>query len=258
MFAPRGKRYGWLILLLAACQTTLCGSSFPSAPVQWRTLEEGLRYGTFVQNGTTFHALRVDLARHRLEVADARPGRAVADVAALVLERGALAGVNGTFFDEKQRPLGWLVSAGTVLNPIKDTDWFAALVVRDKGASVLPTEALKGIAGTSPELAVQVGPRTVVDGQPLKLKKQSADRTAVCVVGPRDVILLVTAGQPVEANWLAQWMARPESSGGLGCQSGLMFDGGPSTQLAVRTKALNVDVPGGWPVPNAVVVVPRE
>jgi hypothetical protein len=53
-------------------------------------------------------------------------------------------------------------------------------------------------------------------------------------------------------------MSRPEAQGGLGCTHGMMFDGGPSTQLAVRTASMHLDVRGGWGVPDAVVVVPRE
>jgi len=224
-----------------------------------------VRYRSFQLAGVTFHGVGLDVSRVDLQIADARTGnREVAEVNELVAATHALAGVNGTFFDDNHRPVGWLVSGGVQLNPIHDTPWFAALVLREDAGhrwlEILPTEAIRALSPAgrqSVRFAIQVGPRTVVEGEPLKLKSQSAERTAACIVSPTELVLIATEGAAVDANWLAWLMARPEAQGGFGCQSGLMFDGGPSTQLSLRTPSLNDDVPGGWPVPNAVVAVPR-
>ena len=71
------------------------------------------------------------------------------------------------------------------------------------------------------------------------------------------MILLATEGAHVGIGYLANLMARSEADGGFACREGMLFDGGPSTQMAIRAPSLRVDVRGGWPVPNAVVVVPR-
>lgn len=224
-----------------------------------------MEYRYFKANRVQFHAVRVDPSVVDLRVARPPGGpSAVATVQQLVDRNHALAGVNGTFFDEGKRSLGWLVSEGIERSKLRDKDWFAALLIRQfddrRWAEVQLTQAIQS---WSPEelrtvrFAIQVGPRTVVAGQPVKLKPQSAARTAACVLADGRIVLLVTQGE-IEANRLAALMALPEEKGGFQCLDGLMFDGGPSTQMAVRTTSIGVDVPGGYGVPNAVIVVPNK
>lgn len=249
------------LLAVGACGGRPCSG----APVAWRTVAPGLRYASTEDHGTLYHLVRVDLGVLDLAVADARrPGRKVEEVSRLVVEAGAVAGINGTFFDGFQRPLGLVVANGAELNPLHDTGWFAGLVVRTgpegARAQVLTTDGLKALSPadrSALSVALQVGPRTVADGQPLKLKKQVAARSAVGLVSPTDLVLLATENGPVESNDLASFMARAPTAGGLGCTSGLMLDGGPSTQLSVRTEAFSLDVRGGYGVPNALVVRAR-
>lgn len=227
---------------------------------------DGLNYRSLLVDGAVVHTIRLDLKRVRLRVADARrPGRKTAEVRTLAHETGALAALNGTFFDERQRPLGLLVSDGRELNPLRDVSWWAALVVREDGgrasAEILTTEQLRRVDATERSrwgFALQVGPRTVADGRPIRLKQQFASRSAVCVRRPDEIVLIATEGAPMEANALAALMARDQSDGGLGCRSGLMFDGGPSTQLFASAGPIDVDLRGGWGVPNALVVVPEQ
>ncbi|TFG96632.1 MAG: hypothetical protein E4H11_03110, partial [Myxococcales bacterium] len=159
---------------------------------------EGLGYLRLAREGTAYHLLRVDLARHPLRVADARrEGRKAASVDELCREAGALVAINGTFFDEDYRPLGLVASAGRELNPLRNVSWWAAFVVRErKGgakAEILSTAQLLVLA---PEdrgpfaAALQSGPRTVASGRAVKLKEQSAARSAVCVTDPTHVILV--------------------------------------------------------------------
>jgi uncharacterized protein YigE (DUF2233 family) len=224
----------------------------------------GLGYLDLARGGTVYHLVHVDLARHALRVADARrEGRKAATVAVLGREAKALVAVNGTFFDEEYRPLGLVASGGRELNPLRNVSWWAALVVREHGsggaAEILTTAQLQALAPGERgpfAAAVQAGPRTVSAGQPVKLKEQSAARTAVCVADPTHVILVATEGSPVESNALAAFMAAAPEQGGLGCEAGLMLDGGPSTQLWVDAPDLRLDVRGGWGVPNALVVLP--
>lgn len=262
-----GRRTSLLALvavgLLAGCSLQTATAAPPFA---WRPLEPGLDYRAHDEGGTRYHLVRARLGEVRLRVADARrTGRAVATVDVLHEEASALASLNGTFFDEQNRPLGLLVDEGRELNPLRDISWWAALVVREvegrPRAEILTTAQLKQLTKAERaalSMALQVGPRTVVEGRPLKLKKQVAARSAVCVVADDEVVLLATELGPVESNTLAAFMARGTDEGGLGCRQGLMFDGGPSTQLRVTTKPLTLDVRGGWGVPNALVVLPAR
>jgi hypothetical protein len=62
----------------------------------------------------------------------------------------------------------------------------------------------------------------------------------------------------VETTAFARFLADPPDQGGLGCRDALNLDGGPSTQLVAKLPALSLSLPGGWGVPNALVVVPRQ
>ena len=256
-------RSGLGALLLAAALAG--GGPARAAGLEFRPIAgSGLGYLDLARGGTVYHLVHVDLARHALRVADARrEGRKAATVDVLGREAGALVAVNGTFFDENYRPLGLVASAGRELNPLRNVSWWAALVVREHGkggaAEILTTAQLQALAPGERgpfAAAVQAGPRTVSAGQPVRLKEQSAARTAVCVADPTHVILLATEGSAVESNALAAFMAAASEQGGLGCEAGLMFDGGPSTQLWVHAPDLDLEVRGGWGVPNALVVLP--
>jgi uncharacterized protein YigE (DUF2233 family) len=224
---------------------------------------DGLGYLALPRQGTLYHLVRVDLARHPIRVVDARrEGRRAATVDQLGREAEALVAVNGTFFDENYRPLGLVASGGRELNPLRIVSWWAALVVRERGArsaeilttaqlEALPAEDRAGFAA-----AVQSGPRTVAGGQPLKLKEQTAARTAVCILDPTHLLLIATDGSAVESNEFAAFMAAAPSQGGLDCDAGLMFDGGPSTQLWIHAPDFELNLRGGWGVPNALVVLP--
>jgi hypothetical protein len=56
----------------------------------------------------------------------------------------------------------------------------------------------------------------------------------------------------------ARFLADPPEKGGLGCGAALNLDGGLSTQLVVKLPALALSLPGGWGVPNALVVAPGK
>ena len=104
-------------------------------------------------------------------------------------------------------------------------------------------------------LVVQGLPRLVVDGKVQPLKPQLAERTAVCAEG--SVIVLVVSTK-AGTTAFARFLADPPQRGGLGCRVALNLDGGPSTQLVVKLPALTLSLPGGWGVPNALVVAPGK
>ncbi len=264
---PTRRRGRAFLVALAALASALSGSPSLADALEFRPIAgDGLGYLELARGGTVYHLLRVDLGRHALRVADARrEGRKAASVDELGREAKALAALNGTFFDENYRPLGLVASAGRELNPLRNVSWWAAFLVREHGsggsAEILTTAQIQAIAPADRgpfAAALQTGPRTVSAGQPVKLKEQSAARSAVCVLDPTHVILLATEGSPVESNALAAFMAAEPADAGLGCEAGLMFDGGPSAQLWIEAPGLSRFVRGGWAVPNALVVLPAR
>ncbi len=218
---------------------------------------EGLRHAQVTVTGTSVRAevFEVDLRRLRLVGLDARtPERSVAAVDDLREEANAHLAVNGTFFDERERPLGLLVDSGKTLSPLRQADWGVFTVDRDGTARLVHTKDFHDDAAI--DFAVQCGPRVVIDGTPPRLKPQLARRTGLCIEDPRTVAVFVV-DELVDASALATWLAAAPDTGGLGCTEAVLLDGGPSTQLDVRGGPKHPTIRGGWPVPNGIAVTDR-
>lgn len=209
----------------------------------------GVRHRIDVIGGNRAHVISADLGRSTLRVVDARDFGASALTAREFLEKsGAVAAWNGPFFDLDGKPMGLLVVDGVVRRELRPVDW-GVFAVDAAGARIVHTDAWTTSAGV--KQAIQVGPRLVVGGAPVSLKPQSARRTAICLKGPRSMEVLVSEGS-LWAKDLATHLA------GHGCRDALNLDGGPSSQLAYRTKDGIVEVAGGVPVPVALVLIDAE
>jgi uncharacterized protein YigE (DUF2233 family) len=228
----------------------------PRAPVAWAKIAPGASRAEIVAAAGRPKILlyRFALAQFRADVvvgAGWPPARETA--AALVRRRGAVAAVNGGFFDEHGEPLGLRIAGGHKRAPLRPKADWGVLVLDEAGARIVHTseigspEALDRARG-----AVQVGPRLVVAGRPLQLKPQVARRTAVALERSGDALTLVVVDDPIDANELAGRLAS------AGFESALLLDGGPSTQLAVAIGDVRRDVPGGYPVPDLLVIAPRQ
>jgi len=82
-------------------------------------------------------------------------------------------------------------------------------------------------------------------------------RATISVALQRSIVILVVSTKAETASF-ARFLADPSEKGGLGCVDALNLDGGPSTQLVVKLPALALVLPGGWGVPNALVVTPGK
>lgn len=234
----------------ASAPTTAPVERSEQAPA-WTQLEPGLRHATLLIADTAKEAevFVASLDRVRFVAVDARSAqRKVARVARLREESGATVLVNGTFFDAAQSPLGLLVHDGKQLNPLRTADWGVLEQVGDGQARLVHTRDY--VASPQRAFAVQCGPRVVIEGRPPKLRPQQARRTAVCLRDPNEAVLLVVE-ERIDATALADWMAAPAPEG-LACDDALLLDGGPSTQLSAKHGDFDLDVMGGWGVPNAI------
>lgn len=134
----------------------------------------------------------------------------------------------------------------------KQRSWGALVIDGTKGRIMLGADIQDHRAY---RLIVQGVPRLLVGGKVQQLKPQIGERTAVCAEG--NVVVLVVSTK-AEATAFARFLADPPDRGGLGCWDALNLDGGASTQLVVRLPALALSLPGGWGVPNALVVAPGK
>ena len=146
--------------------------------------------------------------------------------------------VNANFFDVNNQALGLVVVDRVVKNPFKKISWWGVLCVNQDAVAILKGDDYHdGVC----EQAVQVGPRLVINGAAAVLKDESTRKTAVGVNQKGDVFLVVTQERlPIKT--LADFFVKPETQGGLGCANALNFDGGSSSELAVKVGAFTLNV----------------
>lgn len=232
-------------LLLAAA----AAPAFAETPPGFAPLGGGVAHRSLAHGAIAGHAFRFALDDVVLRLVAAPDGRARVD--ALVPAGDAIA-TNASFFDTEGRAMGMAVDRGRSLGGARLEAW-SGLAIAGGRARILRGAGLARYRDA--ELVVQGLPRLVIDGAVPKLKPQRAARTAVCGDGA-ELTLVVTTTR-VEAAELAAFLAAPQDEGGLGCRNALNLDGGPSTQLRARWGGFAADVPGGWGVPNALVVTPK-
>jgi len=257
------RKIKWMYLLatLGATPILMGQADFPTASFSWQKIEEGLEvrtmkfdappYQTFIK----LRVLRIDPDKFPLKVLDSRAwGVGRMEIKLLAKKTQALAAVNGGFFLPDYRPLGLLIVDGQETNPLRKTDW-GVFMIQDHRPRIIHTQEFQKENNISQ--ALQVGPRLVVNGRELRLKKQVAKRSAVGITFKNQVILLNSGDTDVYAQDLAHIFRLPETEGGLECRDALTLDGGPSAQMYAEYKSLIIDHPGGWPVPNGIGVFKR-
>ena len=161
---------------------------------------------------------------------------------------GAVAAINGGYFDNNSHAIGLRIAQGKRTNPFYARANWGVFAIRDDKAFIAHTRDYKGSPRTRE--ALQCGPRLVVDGRVTDLKQQWARRSGVGVDVNGKVIIAVSDGALSFDDWAAMWADK----NALGCRDALNLDGGPSTQMSVISAKHPVEVRGGWPVPDAILV----
>lgn len=198
------------------------------------------------------HAFRIDLEVAELRLIPAGDPPLRRTVEQIVAPYPVVVAANASFFDKEGRAMGLAVDEGRIMVPSNRRAWGALVVDGTQGRIMLGADIQDPLGH---RLIVQGIPRLVVGERVLRLKPQIAERTAVCAGG--NIVVLVVSTR-VEATAFARFLADLPDRGGLGCSDALNLDGGPSTQLLVKLPGLALSLPGGWGVPNALVVVPGK
>jgi len=255
------KKLIFFFLTLAASPMLMGQSESSSTPPYWQKIDEGFEVKAMQLDGPPYQTfiklrlLRVNLEKFPVRVIDSRVfGVARMAIKELAQKSQALAAINGGFFLPDYRPLGLLIIDGRETNPLRQTDW-GIFLIQDNRPRIIHTKEFQN-EGTISQ-ALQVGPRLVVDDRELRLKKQSAKRSALGITFKNEIILLNSEDTEVYAQDLARIFHLPESEGGLACRDALALDGGPSAQMFAEYRLLKIDLPGGWPVPNGIGVFKR-
>jgi exopolysaccharide biosynthesis protein len=213
---------------------------------RWHKVAEGVETLTLARGETQL--FRFQLRRFRVQVVVTGAERPLT-AEQLRQEGGALLAVNGGFFDDRGRPLGLRIAEGrTVLGLRPRVDW-GVLLLREGQASIVHSRDYT--PDPTVTNAIQVGPRILVDGRPTRLKPQFSRRTAVALDREGRSLTIAVTRRSIGADELAAALAE------LGFTSALLLDGGPSTQLSCEIGRTSVEVLGGYPVPDGLLVKGR-
>jgi len=216
-------------------------------PAFWRPVADGFLRGQLSLGRTEL--FRIDLSRYATAVVV--PGKEAPRTAAeMRAARGALLAVNGGFFDENGKPLGLRIEDGQTRIKLRPrVDWGVVLLRAGSAAIVHSRDYVEepNVMG-----AIQVGPRLLVDGRPTRLKPQSARRTVVGVDRSGRWLTVGTSRDRVLAEDLAAALA------GLDVHAAMMLDGGPSAQLSAKIGTTAVEIPGGYSVPDGLLILPAR
>ena len=233
-----------------------------STDFPWQKIDEGFDFKSMEVEGDPYQSLiklkilRISLDKFQVKVLDSRAfGANRLEIKELTKKAQALAAINGGFFLPDYKPLGLLIVDGREVNPLRKADW-GVFLIQDNIPRIIHTTEYQN--GWNISQALQVGPRLVVNGRELQMKKQVARRSAVGITMKKQVILLNSEDTDVYAQDLARIFHFAESQGGLECSDALALDGGPSAQMYVDYKSLKIDIPGGWGIPNGIAVFKKR
>lgn len=228
---------------------------------QWQDVGPGVEYAVIQLPGQfpggRVHAFRLDLSNVTLKLAFAKNlQQSYATAAEYAKYYHAWLAINGGFFTPGFEPLGLRINQGKREHELKNISWWGVFYVKHHRPQIASMHGFR----TDPKInfAIQGGPRLVVNGQVVRLKPGLAERTAIGITNKDQVILLVTDDMPMTLDELANFMAKPESHGGLGCRYALNLDGGSSTQLYANLPSLQLSVVGLKAVADAILVFPQE
>jgi Phosphodiester glycosidase len=189
----------------------------PGLRVQTGVLGQAARWG--------FSNLALDQSRIQLRIQLA-PGGAELET---LLPAGALAIVNGGYFEPDFRPTTWLVDERIELAPKADTSKGGVLALGPAGVYLGPFSGL----GFAPVLAVQSFPLVVeAEGKAGVYRDDGrrAARTIACLVGATLHFIVIAAprGDGPTLFETAALLREPPPAG-FGCRRALNLDGGPSS-----------------------------
>lgn len=242
-----------LILFLLSAGGLLAS---PKSAYHWNRIKDGILYTKYsFSKGqldyTTIHAFELDLAKVRLGVVTASsPGGA--SVKNMADENGALLVINGGFFSAERKAIGLLFNNGKMLNPIHNTSWWSIFGVKNGEPFIVKPKLFE----SSPdiEVAIQAGPRLVIDGVVPKLKEGLAARSSVGITRDNKIVILITEGTPISLEELAKSMSEKHFGGGFECVNAMALDGGSSSQLYAKIGSFELSLPGLTSVPNGLAV----
>jgi len=226
----------------------------PTAPARVSTITGSAWPETARIESLPMLVFALPLDRFHLEVVDRPMSR---DLDGPLRRTAADLAVNAGFFDERDQPLGLVVSQGRTLSPWRAALGGGVLGISSGGVGTLYA-AEDFVAPPELQVAIQCRPRLVVDGV-VNVRSDDgrrAARTALCLRDRGSVLdVVVVRAIPQQGPTLME-LARALVD--RGCVDALNLDGGPSTGVAWRQgDAVHALEPLG-PIRQALLASRRE
>lgn len=266
-----------LLILLLAANAALAQDSFGSpfrsryagekngpygeCRTDWTALEPGLDYRAITCLGASqtgdldLHVIGVDPSIWQLNAYVARD----ASARGVARDKDAVFAINANFFDTERNPLGLVVRSSEQVRHPRNISWQAMFMVHKDGTARVIHESDWEEQSEEAFMAVQAGPRLVIGGHTVRVRQSyTAERAGVCIQKPNRLLFFATPkGRKFDMYEIARIARRDEVDGGLACHDAMLFDGGHSTQIYLKTAKKTVSVRGD-PAPVFVYVKPRE
>ncbi len=200
-----------------------------------------------------FSDLALDAQHTQLRIAIAQGGAQLADL----LPSGALAVVNGGYFEADFKPTTWVVDAGVQLAAKSNTSKGGVLALGPSAVYIGPHSGL----GFAPQLAVQSFPLVVeAEGKAgiYRDDGRRAARTFACLVESSLHFIVITAPRGDGPTLFeAATLLRAPRPLGFGCRRALNLDGGPSSGVWFAPELGAKQRPPFAKVGYAIVIWPR-
>lgn len=240
-------------------------------PIVWQEIAPDLTLAEVeVTNMVAFSAkvvmVRSSLSSFRVGVLRASDiGLPVAPVKTMVQRTKAAVGINANFFDPEKRPIGLVISRGTLRSPIHYGGGLldGVFVSSTKNIKLLKRSEASKVSALD---AVQGGPILILDGKPVSGIQQKARerRSGVCIDHAGRLILFSTSAAVIGLNFEQLQKILME----VDCKDALNLDGGGSAQLYLSTATLSsptikddkaqreVSIEGSDAIPVALALFP--
>lgn len=230
------------------------------AQAEWSLLEPGLEYRQVWLAGfpgESLHQVRIDLTRLRLGLLYAPDyGKPALNSRRLARLSGAVVVVNTAYFDAGWRPLGYLATdtrefVGEIATGTTLTGMFLLTTL---GPKILHRDRFQP---GGEQLALQAGPRLVVDGKPVEglVDERRRRRVGIAIDKQGRVVLYASSlSYGLTLQQCQGVLLSPSSQGGIDPAAVLNLDGGRSTQMTIEDGDFRLTVPGLRPVPVALGV----
>ena len=223
----------------------------------WKKITSGIEYQDmaphYLSDWSHIHLFKIKVREHEFKLINHQQiGLRLPSIEQYAKHQQAAFAFNAGFFDTRHQPLGLRVSESKLSNPFKNISWWGVFRIQDQQASIQSAKNFKQYP--LPEFAIQSGPRLIIDNHIPSLHPGYAERTALCVISPGEVAVIITQNFPMTLKQLAITLQGPP----LYCQNALNLDGGSSTQFFAKFPHLFLHMPGLVSVSDAIIVSPRK